>query len=274
MAGYNASVKVAAFITAAIGGTAGPATGVAVLAVSGAIAAGASYGAAKSLNGLVEKLPDEEIPSLNKIILKTNFASYLKESLKLKKQDNFNTWDTGSKITIYPSWGNEREIGDIHNKILKDLLNLESNTILTRGTNPEVGQIEELQLQEEMERMDYVIEEFKKANMDLEMLENSYSSLIEQLNPLINNTSSYYDFAKEMKNEGVFTENVSNIWTLFFKALESTNDISDINIILDKYYNVVENSSDLTQGEKSMIIVGLNTAEKTIPLWKSLIIEK
>lgn len=75
-AGFEASVGVAAYVTAASGGTAGPITGVAVLTTSGLIGAGMSYGAYKGCT--LSCVPDESFydTSLNIMMSNNKVSSY------------------------------------------------------------------------------------------------------------------------------------------------------------------------------------------------------
>lgn len=118
--GFKASVGAAAFITAATGGTAGPAAGVAVLSSTAFIAGGASYGAHQALKS---RAASDNLPAFT---MKSADIQNILNSNNISNQPDINS-------LIYHS-DSYNYIGYLHNQYLEMLL---TDWSKTRSSNNE-----------------------------------------------------------------------------------------------------------------------------------------
>lgn len=132
-AGFEASVGVAAYVTAASGGTAGPITGVAVLTTSGLIGAGMSYGAYKGCT--LSCVPDESFYDTSLNIMMSNNKVIGLNVIRFKekiKERNITEIDISSRIL-----GEETCLitADLHGDIVNATLESEAHPLTRNDLN-------------------------------------------------------------------------------------------------------------------------------------------
>lgn len=244
--GFRASVSVAAFITAATGGTAGPATAAAVLASSGICGIGASYGAYRGVRGrsnnvtcsiIVPASQIYENDLLNQIIGKWSMKSGL-TTKEILSDDVLNSY------------------GELHNKVLQDLMKEEFNENKTRGqygdeTTPEEKEVTEV----------FSIPIFSKTELD-EMYSNSMS----YITPYIES----YDYDKTLNSatkDGTL-KNVSDVLSLYFEALRNyVTNAETLSIVNNKYIDVIKKSPDISIDDKNALLIGFYLSKYSFNLW-------
>lgn len=245
---FRTSIGVAAWITAVSGGTAGPLTGVAVLTVTGAIAAGASYGAASGIYSV--PIPFDRL-SINDIFGTSAVYEYLYDYESYYEVHDLSTFSLNV---------NEmgEVLGDIHNDIVSELL--ECKHSYTR----DVGPINS-------ERIEFVQATIESAGMMLEDIENAYVIGVSNFVNLFQK-GDYIDYIDIVHKDGLMSDEVTDILMLLNEALTyGTIDCSSANNAIDFYIGTIEKSIDLGEEDRTILILTLNIAKKSISLWNSIL---
>ncbi|WP_294616605.1 hypothetical protein [uncultured Bacteroides sp.] len=252
-AGFKASIGVAAYITAATGGTAGPATGIAVLASTGLIAGGASYGAYKGCSTVIT---EEEY---NKHI-----NSLLKQPIRIGK--HINTFKSKCKLldvsTIILEEHTCDLIAELHDSIVNIALDIEEQPI-TKST-PDLST-----------PIDPILPTYNDNSYNIPIFSDRD---IKNLNHTVNNNLiDYYQNHNYEKTLNCMIEqqNISvetgNILRLLMDVLYQ-GEISDeatLEIVLNRYSNVIKESTNISIEDKNCLLIGLSVAKNSFRLWKN-----
>lgn len=251
-AGFKASVGVAGYITAATGGTAGPAAGIAVLASTGLIAGGASYGAYKGCSIVITA---EEYNN--------HINSLLEQKTMIKK--HINKFNSKCKLlNVSTEIIEERTcdlIAELHDSIV--------NTGLNFKGKPATRSIPELSTP-----LNPVLSEYQDNSYDIPLFsDRDIKSLNNQVN---NNLMDYYqtqDYERVLNNM-IRQQNISvetgNILKLLMDALYQgeVSDEATLEIILNKYNEVIIESPNISVEDKNSLLIGLSIAKNSFRLWK------
>lgn len=245
---FRASIGVAAWITAVSGGTAGPFTGVAVLTVTGAVAAGASYGAASSICAV--PIPPNEL-SINDILTTSSVYNYLYDFESYYKVQDLNTFfldvDDMGKV-----------LGDIHNDILSEMLRC--GDFFTRSFDPIKS-----------ERIEQVQIAVENAGITMEDIQNTYQTIFLNYENLIK-LADYPTYITMIHTDGLISDEVANILQLLNEGLTyGTVDCASANNAIDYYRSVIDSSIDLDEEDRIILILTLNIAQKSISLWDEML---
>lgn len=242
--GFKVSVKIAAYITACTGGTAGAGTATAVLVASGICGIGSSYAAYKGVFTNKSKytctimVPASQIYN-NKYFNDQIKAWYIRDNLSTK------SLLSDEELNFY---------GELHNKVLQDLINEDLIMSTTRGDN------ELIHHEEEIEEV-FSIPVFSKEDVD-----GIYSSTMLRVEPYID--SFDYNAVVASGEKDITFKNVDDVLTLYFDALKNyVTDEDKLNFINNKYIEVVKQSSDLSIDDKNSLLIGLFLSKYSFNLW-------
>lgn len=247
--GFKASVGAAAFITAATGGTAGPVTAIAVLASSGLIGAGASYGAYKGCTLLA--VPDAEFYDMtfesifSNVNLVNNKISRF-ESLVL--EHDFNQVDVANIVL-------DEDFclltANLHNDIIDSIL---VNRMLRTNLDPfiPISPVEEYSIPL------FTTSEVRNMGLRTNNVLKEYY-----------NTHNYEEALFDMNQNGLASNEASSILKLFLDALLIFDEEEELNLIISQYMSVVSNSENLTVMDKNALIISFITAKRSFELWEN-----
>ncbi len=251
-AGFKASVGVAGYITAATGGTAGPAAGVAVLASTGLIAGGASYGAYKGCSIVIT------VEEYN-----NHINSLLEQKTMIGKHINkFNS--RCRLLNVSTEILEERTcdlIAELHDSIV--------NTALNFKENPTTRSIPELSIE-----LDPVLPEYCDNSYNIPLFSDRD---IKSLNYKVNNnlmeycqTQNYEKALNGMIEQQNISVETGNILKLLMDALYQgkISDEATLEIILNKYNEVIKESTNISVEDKNSLLIGLSVAKNSFRLWK------
>ena len=254
-AGFEASVGVAAYITAATGGTAGPITGVAVLASSGLIGAGASYGAYKGCT--LSCVPDDEFyDKLLNNMMSNQLSIARNVNLFKTRVKNLAEIDITNRIL-------DKELctitADLHNNIVNSTIECEKHPTTRNNVNTYIP-----------------VEPLKKSSYEIPLF-TDYEVI--NMNTTTNNalksyynTHDYENTLSEMITKNLISIESGNILKLFLDALQSSNgDELNLDIIINTYSKVVSESNNIKVIDKNGLLVSFITAKNSINLWKEKI---
>lgn len=259
-AGFEASVGVAAYVTAASGGTAGPITGVAVLTTSGLIGAGMSYGAYKGCT--LSCVPDESFYDTSLNIMMSNNKVIGLNVIRFKekiKERNITEIDISSRIL-----GEETCLitADLHGDIVNATLESEAHPLTRNDLNTYVP------LEPQLNVSSYEIPLFTDSeimNMSIttnDVLKNYF------------NTNDYEYTLSEMIHKNLISNESGSILKLFLDALQGFNGEEHfLDIIIKRYNKVVSESDNISIIDKNSLLISFATAKNSISLWKERIIE-
>lgn len=259
-AGFEASVGVAAYVTAASGGTAGPITGVAVLTTSGLIGAGMSYGAYKGCT--LSCVPDERFYDTSLNIMMSNNKVIGLNVIRFKekiKERNITEIDISSRIL-----GEETCLitADLHGDIVNATLESEAHPLTRNDLNTYVP------LEPQLNVSSYEIPLFTDSeimNMSIttnDVLKNYF------------NTNNYEYTLSEMIHKNLISNESGSILKLFLDALQGFNGEEHfLDIIIKRYNKVVSESDNISIIDKNSLLISFATAKNSISLWKERIIE-
>lgn len=251
-AGFKVSAQAAAIITVATGGTAGSAAGVAVMASTGLIAGGASYGAYK---GCTLGISAEEYAFyINKMLGQNNAigGQIANFNLKCKETDI---------STEYLEEQTCELIAQLHDSIVDTALN-STEGALTRSTPELVGELDPI---------------------TPEYCDNSYNILlfsdreIISLNHNVNNdlinyyqTGDYETTLNSMIAKQSVPAETGSIIKLLMDALYKgkVSDEETLDIILNRYKQVIKESVNISFEDKNSLLIGLSVAKSSFRLWK------
>lgn len=243
-AGIAAAKEIVGLFGAVTGGT-GAAVGAGIVGV--ACGAAASYAAA----GYIVVIPSSEVISDdNNLSLSLVFSAIPKGSF-----DGY----TGPLKT-----GNYTP-GEIHNLALDNLLEV-GNDLTTRSADV-VTQEKELEAQD---NCNYMIDKLQEINFNIQDVNSVYNYVKTSITPYIKN-NNYEEFIQKMKGDNMMTENTAKIYLLFIKLYESyPDDQGDVEYIVNKYKQIVEESEDLSSEEKDAIYMGLSVAISSSKFWENI----
>lgn len=237
--GFNVSVKAAAFITAVTGGTAGPAAGVAVLASSALIGAGASYAAYCTTCSY--SIP---APTYKEMIKTKTASSFIRELEVEPLVTGIELFDS----SIYES------LGDAHNDILNELI---TPVLLTRSGSDQTTPIDPIE--EIYESIPFFSEK------EMEQLYNESNAYIEDYLVDMN----HVNIVNNLQNAEIFSTNIADITTLYLDALESyAVNSSDVITVIDFYADVISSSTDLSDDDKSTLFTLLYVSKSSVLFWE------
>lgn len=254
---YKGCIGIAAFITAATGGTATFATGVCVLGATAFLAGGASYAAYKNhKEGCTYGVTTEEYLSKLK-----NNKNYLEKyesfilncnSLEQAEDDSLSVLDRNICA----------QVGKLHNDILTCLV----DSVVFPSTRSSIIE----------ENPEVPLDDKAVVNYDSPYFIDVYSEddIVSLTNELTSDMSIYYesdDYDKTIesfKSKNSVTENVGDILSLFFSALyNSVNEKTTLIMVINKYEQTVNDSSELSTDEKNVLLVGFETARYSCSYW-------
>lgn len=251
-AGFKASVGVAGYITAATGGTAGPAAGIAVLASTGLIAGGASYGAYKGCSIVVT------VEEYN-----NHINSLLEQKTMIRKHiSKFNL--RCKLLNVSTEILEERTcdlIAELHDSIV--------NTALNFREEPATRSTPDLSIKE-----DPILSKFDDNSYNIPLFsERDIKSLNYKVN---NNLMDYYQTHNYERtlNDMIEQQNISaetgNILKLLMDVLYQgeVSDETTLEAILNKYNEVIKESTNISVEDKNCLLIGLSVAKNSFRLWK------
>lgn len=255
--GFKVSVATAAIITAASGGTAGPAAGVAVIGATAFIAGGASYGTYKGLSGgcsITMPIPE--------LIAK----DYKSQALLSWEKSAPTSIDCNTFIytnDIYTC------VGEMHNQILEDMLKADSATTETSESTMATTRSDIAATTS----TDNNTESYVSCNKDVfyseKQLIDMYTRVNSQLQAYANNGYNYDSAITKLSEQGLTTKDTEDILRLYLDMLfQYVTDINDLQTVSDEYRRIVIDSENLSIEDKNAILIAINTAINSMLLWE------
>lgn len=257
--GFKASVAAAAIITAASGGTAGPAAGVAVLGATAFIAGGASYGTYASLSGGCSvTMP---IPEL--------IAKGYKSPVLLSWEKSAPT-NIDCNTFIYTN-DTYTCVGEMHNKILEDMLKTDSI-----ATEVEISESAVIATRSGIDattstssNTDSYISCNKGVFYSEEQLVDMYTKVNSQVQAYTNNGYNYDSTITKLSEQGLTTKNTEDILRLYLDMLfQYVTNSNDLQTVSDEYKRIIIDSENLSIEDKNAILIAINTAINSMILWE------
>lgn len=253
---YKACVGVAAFVTAVSGGTAGPATGVAVLGATALLAGGASYSAYKQAKGTCSYAI-----TMDDYFSKLRNDKDLSDIMMKFKHECISTLIENKGASNLLCVEICEQTGDLHNELL-NLLEAKETQSITRTAPGDMKKITEEKEQKSLKNNPYSIDVIGES--DLMKIKNSITSDLSVYGESCDYTNALYKY----KEDGCLTRNSGDIFSLFFEALyNSVVDKATLNDVVSKYESCVTSSSELSVEEKNILLVGLETARYSCSYW-------
>lgn len=235
--GFQASVGVAALITAATGGTAGPAAGVAVLGATAFIAGGASYGAYAGLKpDCTYSIPIPELIPSSDILIQV--ADHPRDGST--QSDDVNSFIYVNELYL--------SVGEIHNEILETMILPDVSTRALETTN--------------------FINNNEVTFFTKDQLVNMYEDVNSKIQTYINTGYDYDALISELSKNGFTTKNTEDILRLYLEMLfKYAKDVEDLRTVSDTYEEVIINSENLSIEDKNILLISIYTAINSMELW-------
>lgn len=256
--GFKASVGAAAIITAASGGTAGPAAGVAVIGATAFIAGGASYGTYKGLSGGCSIT----IPFPQRITkCRTN------QSLMLLEESSPTSIDCNTFIYTNDAY---TYVGEMHNEILKNMLEAD---LVYETSGPPV-EATRGNSDTTTSTSNNITDSYISCNKDIfyseEQLVDLYTKVNNQIQSYANNGYDYDTTISELSKQGLTTKDTEDILRLYLDMLfQYVTNINDLQTVSDEYKKIVVDSKNLSIEDKNAILIAINTAINSMELWEN-----